>query len=65
MICSVFNENTGEIVALNDEREVLSTSTSVKGFMSYLSEKEIVYDDEYIASGVHHFGDSKGQEIKH
>ena len=59
------NENTGEIVALNDEREVLSTWASVKDFLSCLSEKEMVYDDEYMEAGVHHFGDSKGHEIKH
>ena len=58
------NENTGEIVALNDEREVLCTWTSVKDFLSCLSEKEIVYD-EYLEDGVHHFGDSKGHEVKH
>ena len=36
---------------------------SVKDFLSFLSEKEIVYD-EYLEGGVHHFGDSKGHEIK-
>ena len=59
------NENTGEIVALNEEREVLCTWTSIKDYLSCLSEKEIIYDDEYMASAVHHFGDSKGHEIKH
>ncbi len=60
------NENTGEIVALNDEREVLCTWTSVKDFLSCLSEKEIVYDGgENVAGAAHHFGDSKGHEIKH
>ena len=44
------NESTGEIVALNDEREVLCTWTSVKDFLSCLSEKEIVYD-EYLEGG--------------
>jgi hypothetical protein len=33
--------------------------------LSCLSEKEMVYDDEYMEAGVHHFGDSKGHEIKH
>ena len=59
------NENTGEIVALNDEREVLCTWTSVKDFLSCLSEKEIVYDDEYMEGAIHHFGDSKSLKIKH
>ena len=59
------NKCTGEIVALNDEREVLCTWTSIKDFLSCLSENEIIYNDEYMASEVHHFGDSKGHEIKH
>jgi len=54
------DKNTGEIVALNDEREVLCTWASVKDFISCLSEKEIVYDDESMEGGVHHFGDSHG-----
>ena len=60
------NGNTGEIVALNDEQEVLCTWTSIKDFLSCLSEKEIIYDDdEYMEGEVHHFGDSKGLEVKH
>jgi len=59
------NKSTGEIIALNDEREVLCTWTSIKDFLSCLSENEIIYDDEYMASEVHHFGDSKGHKIKH
>ena len=59
------NGTTGEIVALNDEREVLCAWASVNDFLSCLSEKEIVYDDEYIEGEVHHFGDSKGHEVKH
>ena len=60
------NGSTGEIVALNDEREVLCTWTSIKDFLSCLSEKEIVYDGgENVAGEVHHFGDSKGLEVKH
>ena len=59
------NENTGEIVALNDEREVLCSWASVKDFMSCLSEKEIVYDEEFMEGEVHHFGDAKGHEMKH
>ncbi len=58
------NGITGEIVALNDEREVLCSWTSVKDFLSCMSEKEIVYD-KYLEGGVHHFGDSKGHEVKH
>jgi len=59
------NEDTGEIVALNDEREVLCSWASVKDFLSCLSEKEIVYDDGHMKGEVHHFGDSKGHEVKH
>ena len=60
------NENTGEIVALNDEREVLCAWASVKDFLSCLSEKEIVYDDnEYMSGATHHFGDLKGIKVKH
>ncbi|MCK4706344.1 MAG: hypothetical protein KAT90_12745, partial [Gammaproteobacteria bacterium] len=58
------NGTTGEIIAMNDEREVLCTWTSVKDFLSCLSEKEIVYD-EYPEGRVHHFGDSKGDGVKH
>ena len=58
------NGTTGEIVALNDEREVLCTWASIKDFMRCLSEKEIVYD-ETMEGGVHHFGDAKGHEVKH
>ena len=59
------NGTTGEIVALNDERDVLCRWTSIKEFLSCLSEKEIVYDDESVQAGVHHFGDAKGHEVKH
>jgi len=59
------NGTTGEIIALNDEREVLCTWTSVKDFLSCLSAKEIIYDDEYMVGEVHHFGDSKGGGVKH
>lgn len=38
---------------------------SVKGFLSCLSEKEIVFDDEFMEGGVHHFGGYKGHEVKH
>ncbi len=38
-------ESTGEIVALNDDREVLCTWASIKDFNSCLSEKEIEYGD--------------------
>ena len=38
-------ESTGEIVALNDEREVLCKWASIKDFKSCLSEREIDYDD--------------------
>lgn len=36
---------TGEIIALNNDREVLCTWASIKEFKSCLSEKEIQYDD--------------------
>jgi hypothetical protein len=39
-------ENTGEIIALNDDREVLCIWASIKDFKSCLSEKEIEYDDK-------------------
>lgn len=38
-------ESTGEIVALNDNREVLCKWDSIKDFKSCLSEREIEYDD--------------------
>lgn len=38
-------ESTGEIVALNDDREVLCKWDSIKDFKSCLSEREIEYDD--------------------
>lgn len=38
-------ESTGEIVALNDDREVLCKWGSIKDFKSCLSEREIEYDD--------------------
>ncbi|MDT8282991.1 MAG: SMI1/KNR4 family protein [Gammaproteobacteria bacterium] len=59
------DENTGEIVALNEEREVLCIWASIKDYLNCLSEKEILYDDEYMASGSHDFGDAKGHEITH
>ena len=60
------NGNTGEVVALNDEREVLCTWTSIKDFLSCLSEKEIIYDgEEHVVGEVHHFGDPKGLKVKH
>ena len=60
------NGRTGEIVALNDEREVLCRWATVKEFLSCLSEKEIAYDgDEHLAGELHHFGDSRGSEVKH
>ena len=59
------NGITGEVVALNDERKVLCRWASVKEFLSCLSEKEIVYDDEGMEDIVHHFGDAKGHEVKH
>lgn len=59
------NADTGEIVALNDEREVLCTWASIKIFLSCLSEKEIIYDDGTIAAAIHNLTQSKGQELKH
>ena len=40
------NENTGEIIALDDNREVMCQWASIDDFMSCLSEKEVHYDDE-------------------
>ena len=59
------NGTTGEIVALNDEREVLCRWSSVKEFLSCLSDNESVYDDEFMEDEAHHFGDAKGHEVKH
>jgi SMI1 / KNR4 family (SUKH-1) len=59
------NADSGEIVALNDEREVLYTWDSVKVFLSSLSEKEIIYDDGTMAARVHHYENAKDQELKH
>jgi len=59
------NADTGEIVALNDERDVLCAWASIKVFLSCLSETEIIYDDGITQNGMHYFGDSKGREIKH
>ena len=59
------NGISGEIVALNDDRKVLCRWASVKEFLSCLSEKEIVYDDEGMEGAVHHFGDAKGHQLKH
>lgn len=39
-------ESTGEIIALNDNREAVYTWASVKDFISSLSDKEIKYDGE-------------------
>lgn len=39
-------ESTGEIIALNDNRESVCIWASVKDFISSLSEKEIKYDGE-------------------
>ena len=59
------NEYTGEIVALNYKPETLCPWASVKDFLSCLSEKVIVYDDEFMEGGVYHFGNSKGNDVKH
>ena len=59
------NENTGEVVALNDEREVLCSWASIKEFLSCLSEKEINYDDEYLQGEVHRFRNPNDYEVKH
>jgi len=59
------NTNSGEIVALNDEREVLCTWGSVKVFLSSLSAREIIYDDGTVAENIHHYENSKGQDLKH
>ena len=40
------NESTGEIIALNDNREAVYTWASIKDFISSLSDKEIKYDGE-------------------
>ncbi|MCK5003144.1 MAG: cell wall assembly protein [Gammaproteobacteria bacterium] len=40
------NERTGEIIALDDNREEICKWTSINNFIRCLSEKEIEYDDE-------------------
>lgn len=40
------NEDTGEVIALDDNREVVCRWSSIDDFMSCLSEKEILFDDE-------------------
>ena len=59
------NTDTGEIVALNDEREVLCTWDSVKVFLKSLSEQEIIYDDGSMGTSMHFYENSKEQDLKH
>ena len=59
------NVNSGEVVALNDDREVLCTWDSVKVFLSSLSEKEIIYDDGTMAAREHYYESAKGKELQH
>ena len=62
-------ESTGEIIALNDDREVLCTWTSIKDFKSCLSEKTIEYDDRPQTDSASHspdqFEKSNGLKRKH
>jgi len=58
------NTDSGEIVALNDEREVLCKWDSMKVFLSSLSEKEIIYDDGTMAA-MKQYEVAKNQELKH
>jgi len=58
------DENSGEIVALNDNRDVICRWASTKVFLSCLSEKEIVYEEMLHADG-HYFTGSDEHEIKH
>lgn len=60
------NENTGEIIALNDEREILCTWTSIKDFISCLSEKEIIFDDKQHMAGTSSYPDNaESIKLKH
>ena len=59
------NTDTGEIVALNDEREVLCTWDSVKVFLKSLSEQEIIYDDGSMGVSMHFYENSKERDLKH
>jgi len=59
------NTESGEIVALNDDRDVLCKWDSIKTFLSCLSEKEIIYDDGVMDAGLHHFEAEKVKELKH
>ena len=51
-------ESTGEIIALNDNREAVCTWASVNDFVSSLSEQEIKFDGEQ-----HAFGESISTEL--
>ena len=63
------NESTGEILALNDAREVVCKWDSIKDFISCLSEREIEYDDNLQAASESFYPDpldkSNGSKIKH
>jgi len=59
------NVNSGEIVALNDEREVLCIWESIKVFLSSLSEKEIIYDDGTMSARMQKYESRKESTLKH
>ena len=59
------NVDSGAIVALNDEREVLCSWASAKEFLSCLSEKEVIYDDGTIAAAINRLSHTKEQTLKH
>jgi hypothetical protein len=63
------NENTGEIVALNDDREVLCKWDSINNFKSCLSEKEVKYGDmpqiDSASLSSNHFEKSNESNKKH
>lgn len=40
------NEDTGEVIALDDNREVVCRWASIDDFMSCLSEKEVLFNDQ-------------------
>ena len=63
------NQNTGEIVALNDERQQVCIWGSTSDFIRCLSDQEIVYDDSLHLVNPSYSTDApatgKGSKLKH
>ena len=54
-------ESTGEIIALDDNRDELCKWSSIKGFISSLSVREVEYDDKPQIVGALHSPDFSGK----